>query len=140
MSVPIWEREELIERAARVQWELATGTGWDEEPDPVIRATALSDARAVLAAVGPDIAAAVRAEYDARYGAGNTEHLVNFTEDGWTIQHPLAEREHHDLFDCAWNTILHDLDGPPPEGLGVYEATFDSDDVPVYRRVQEGEG
>lgn len=52
---------------------------------------------------------------------GETEHLVTFTDEGWTIRHPLRERIDDQLTKCALNDVCRDLSGPPPQ-LGTYRA------------------
>lgn len=49
---------------------------------------------------------------------GETEHLVTFTEEGWTIRHPLRERIGDQLETCDMNDVRA-LSGPPRE-LGTY--------------------
>jgi hypothetical protein len=39
-----------------------------------------------------------------RHGAYDGDHLIEFREDGWTIQHTLAERLNGTLFDCPRST------------------------------------
>jgi hypothetical protein len=41
-----------------------------------------------------------------------TEHIVKFTEDGFTVQHPLRERK-NDLMSCDLHVRLMQLDGAP---------------------------
>lgn len=48
-----------------------------------------------------------------------TQHLVTFTEQGWTIRHPLRERLDDQLTACALNDACRALSGPPPQ-LGTY--------------------
>lgn len=48
-----------------------------------------------------------------------THHVVTFTEDGWTVRHPLVERVGDELLDCWATKLLQSLSGPPPM-LGRY--------------------
>jgi hypothetical protein len=59
-----------------------------------------------------------------RYDLAEDRHLVRFTEAGWTIQHPVAERMVGLLLDCTVhldNARL--LVEPPDSGLGDYWLT-----------------
>jgi hypothetical protein len=41
-------------------------------------------------------------------------HVVEFSESGFTVQHPLRERDRAELFDCGLHAELNEaLDGPP---------------------------
>lgn len=61
-----------------------------------------------------------------RYDLAEDRHLVRFTEDGWTIQHPVAERMVGLLLDCNVHEEHTDLlAGPPASGLGDYWLTAD---------------
>jgi hypothetical protein len=42
-----------------------------------------------------------------------TEHVVRFTPDVFTVRHPLRERLHDDLMDCALHEHIAEMDGPP---------------------------
>lgn len=56
----------------------------------------------------------------------NEPHLIEFREDGWTIQHPVRCRPN--LFACRVNRVsAEQVDGPPASGLGVYECDVDDD-------------
>jgi hypothetical protein len=64
-------------------------------------------AQQIVAAVRPIIAAEVlglKAE---------TEHIVEFEEDTFSVQHPLSERLDGSLFDCQFHAELSALGGPP---------------------------
>lgn len=37
---------------------------------------------------------------------GGTEHLVEVTGKGWTIQHPITDRLEGDLFSCQFNDLV----------------------------------
>lgn len=51
--------------------------------------------------------------------ADQVGHIIEFREDGWTIQHPLSCRPN--LFDCPVNRAAErDLDEPPECGPGRY--------------------
>lgn len=53
-------------------------------------------------------------------------HVIQFREDGWTVQHPLSCRPA--LFDCPVNRAAEqELDGPPATGLGIYEISLRPD-------------
>lgn len=53
-----------------------------------------------------------------------TEHIVKFTDDGFTVQHPL--REHHEeLMNCDLHVKLANLDTPPVKpGMYRFIAQF----------------
>jgi hypothetical protein len=52
-----------------------------------------------------------------------TEHVVDFTDEGYTTQHPLRERG-EDLFGCTLhNLIAEHFDGPPVDP-GRYRVTY----------------
>lgn len=53
------------------------------------------------------------------------EHVVRFREDGFDIQHPLAERG-RDLVECGLHQHIRLLDGPPVQP-GRYVALHDGD-------------
>lgn len=42
-----------------------------------------------------------------------TGHIVEFTDDSFTLRHPLRERLDNALFNCAMHAELGKLDGPP---------------------------
>lgn len=74
----------------------------------------------------PLLAAALRAER-ARHAQldamlAETHHVIQFTDNGWTITHPLTERLDGSLFDCDafW-------DRDDPEVRGRFELLFDDD-------------
>lgn len=48
-------------------------------------------------------------------GDPETEHLVGFTESGFSILHPLRERldDDQDLWGCALHRAIEALSGPP---------------------------
>lgn len=47
-----------------------------------------------------------------------TEHVVRFGPDVFTVRHPLRERLHDELMDCPLHEHIADMDGPPvPPGL-----------------------
>lgn len=48
-----------------------------------------------------------------------TQHIVIFGEDDWTMQHPLRERLNGELFDCPVHRHVSELSGPPVQ-LGRY--------------------
>lgn len=51
--------------------------------------------------------------------AGQVGHIIEFRDNGWTIQHPLSCRPN--LFECEVNRAAErDVDGVPPEGVGRY--------------------
>lgn len=50
-----------------------------------------------------------------------TEHVVRFDENGFTIRHPLRERLDDKLLTCDLHTVCATLPGPPPR-LGTYRA------------------
>lgn len=53
-------------------------------------------------------------------------HIVAFTNDGWTIKHPLSCRPN--LFECPVNDAAgRDLTGPPPAGLGQFVCDLNDD-------------
>lgn len=78
------------------------------------------------------------AAFTALLELGPSEHVVKFTKDGWTMQHPLSERLDGSLFDCPWNDRLIALNGPP-EGLGMYEVQWDDGHQVTFSRVPEEE-
>lgn len=51
-----------------------------------------------------------------------TDHIVEFGADGFSVQHPLAERLDGDLFTCTLHEQLGALDGPPA-APGRYRVT-----------------
>lgn len=50
-----------------------------------------------------------------------TEHIVTFGEEGFTIRHPLRERLDDALLDCDLHSWCRDLGGPPVQP-GKYRA------------------
>lgn len=61
-----------------------------------------------------------------RYDLAEHRHLVRFTESGWTIQHPVAERMTGMLLDCDLAESCADLlVTPPSAGLGDYWLTVE---------------
>jgi len=65
----------------------------------------------------------LRAVVDAAEGVKDG-HIIEFRDDGWTIQHPLSCRPN--LFDCEVNRAAErDVDGVPPEGTGRYTCGSD---------------
>jgi Family of unknown function (DUF6085) len=50
-----------------------------------------------------------------------TQHIVVFDEDGFTIRHPLRERLSDELLSCRLHNYCASLDGPPRQ-LGRYRA------------------
>lgn len=52
-----------------------------------------------------------------------TEHIVQFDPDGFTIRHPLRERLDDALMRCELHHFCASLPGPP-DGSGRYRATF----------------
>ncbi len=50
-----------------------------------------------------------------------SEHLVTFGPEGFSILHPLKERLDEDLLECALHEYLSSLSGPPFQ-LGRYRA------------------
>ncbi|WP_329214846.1 DUF6085 family protein [Streptomyces sp. NBC_01485] len=53
-----------------------------------------------------------------------TEHIVQFDEDGFTIRHPLRERLDDALMHCELHRHCTRLPGPPRDGAGQYRAIF----------------
>ncbi|MFF3848027.1 DUF6085 family protein [Streptomyces sp. NPDC002328] len=51
-----------------------------------------------------------------------TEHVVQFDEDGFTIRHPLRERLDDDLMQCQLHRFCVSRSGPPAGGPGRYRA------------------
>lgn len=54
-----------------------------------------------------------------------TDHIVQFDDDGFTIRYPLRERLDDALMQCDLHHYCARLDGPPDEGCGRYRATTD---------------
>lgn len=53
-----------------------------------------------------------------------TEHIIAFDAEGWTIQHPLRERLDDGLFSCELTAFLRvAMRTGPPNPLGRYRAT-----------------
>jgi hypothetical protein len=50
-----------------------------------------------------------------------TEHVVVFDNDGWTVRHPLRERLDDALLICRIHNDIDQLRGPPAQ-LGTYRA------------------
>jgi len=57
-----------------------------------------------------------------------TEHIVKFTDDGFTVQHPLKERRAK-LMDCDLHVRLAELNGAPVES-GTYRLLTSATDKP----------
>jgi hypothetical protein len=55
-----------------------------------------------------------------------TEHIVEFTEVGFSVQHPLRERLDGDLFHCPLHSYIKALSGPPARP-GRYRAVLHGD-------------
>lgn len=55
-----------------------------------------------------------------------TEHVVTFDEDSFTLRHPLRERIDGQLEQCRWHSFLAAYDRPPVE-IGQYRMTSASD-------------
>lgn len=61
-----------------------------------------------------------------KYDLAEGRHLIRFAEDGWMIQHPVAERMVGLLLDCTVHLDHARLLVEPPEsGLGDYWLTSD---------------
>jgi hypothetical protein len=61
---------------------------------------------------------ALLAEVDKRYHLSDERHLVNLTETGWTIKHPMICRPH--LFTCPFNNVMPPAYDPSiPTGVYV---------------------
>lgn len=50
-----------------------------------------------------------------------TEHVVRFGPDAFTVRHPLRERLRDELMDCELGEHIADMDGPPVQP-GLYRA------------------
>lgn len=50
-----------------------------------------------------------------------TEHIVVFTAEGFTVKHPLRERVNDELLTCELHLHIANLDGPPSVP-GTYRA------------------
>jgi hypothetical protein len=50
-----------------------------------------------------------------------TEHVVVFGADSYTVRHPLRDRL-GDLFSCPVHLLVHALPGPPDDQTGRYRA------------------
>lgn len=72
-------------------------------------------ARAEVAAVTPVIIADALGDHE-------TEHIVQFEETTFSVQHPLSERLDGSLFDCPVHADISALAGPPVPP-GRYRAT-----------------
>jgi hypothetical protein len=79
--------------------------------------------------------ARLRAEVDRlRALMAGEDHILHCDDVGWAIQHPIACRP--DLLSCPFNDALNlYMDGPPPEGIGRYVVTLDSDGAPSYKHI-----
>ncbi|WP_416976692.1 DUF6085 family protein [Streptomyces sp. T028] len=75
----------------------------------------------------PDAVAALLADQE-------TEHVVQFDPDGFTIRHPLRERLDDDLMRCELHQFCTSLPGPPRDGCGQYRAIFLGPRDWVFRR------
>lgn len=71
--------------------------------------------------------------------AGDASHLVEFREDGWTLQHPLACRPN--LFACPVNRVAEQDLRQPPGVLGVFECGVNDlgDRFLLFDRVGDGD-
>lgn len=69
----------------------------------------------------PDAAADILGEQE-------TEHIVVFDDDGFTVKHPLRERLDDALLTCDLHRHCARLSGPPVRP-GRYRATANADDV-----------
>lgn len=58
-----------------------------------------------------------------------TEHIVLFDEDGFSIQHPPRERLNGELFDCALHSRLRAQDEMPVEEEGLYRVIDDGESL-----------
>lgn len=58
---------------------------------------------------------------------GETEHIVEFRNDNFSMQHPLRERLDGALYDCDLHISIAALDGPPVRP-GRYCAWWSDDD------------
>ncbi|MFF2094834.1 DUF6085 family protein [Streptomyces sp. NPDC058202] len=52
-----------------------------------------------------------------------TEHVVQFGAQGFTVLHPLRERLDDTLMTCDLHLYCARMPGPPDEGVGRYRAT-----------------
>lgn len=59
-----------------------------------------------------------------RKGRDDDRHIIEFRNDGWTIQHPLSERIDGSLFDCEYARWT----GGDPGIRGRWYLTLDSED------------
>ena len=90
-----------------------------------------------------EMVAAWRADPEGMRAAGQEagalpadEHIAEFRDDGWGLQHPLRCRP--DLIGCAVNravSTLCDESDEPPRPVGRYVVTLDDDSEPVFRFV-----
>lgn len=55
------------------------------------------------------------------------EHIADYTEDGWTLEHPLECRKTTGLAGCPVNKAI--AEGGPPRFLGRYRITINDNDV-----------
>lgn len=59
---------------------------------------------------------------------GETEHVVQFSRDTFTVRHPLRERLDDALMTCQVHEHIAGLDGPPVP-LGLYRAVVGADGI-----------
>lgn len=83
--------------------------------------TDVKAARAVVAAVRDHIIAEALGDHE-------TEHIVEFEETTFGLQHPLSERLDGSLFDCQLHGRLRGLSGPPMRS-GRYRVIEESDHI-----------
>lgn len=103
-------REAWREELATVMLAHTAGVALDAQAAPVTEVTF------------GQLADAIINKYDLAEG----RHLVRFAEDGWKIQHPVAERLVGLLLDCAVHLdYAHFLVEPPESGLGDYWLSAD---------------
>jgi Family of unknown function (DUF6085) len=55
-----------------------------------------------------------------------TEHIVEFEEQHFSVKHPLRERIDDKLFECTLHQDIRDLSGPPVKP-GKYRVTWNGD-------------
>ncbi|MGW0578323.1 DUF6085 family protein [Streptomyces sp. NPDC002920] len=65
-----------------------------------------------------------------------TEHIVQFDEDGFTIRHPLRERLDDALMRCELHRFCAGLPGPPVGDNGRCRATFLGPRDWVFQRIE----
>lgn len=56
-----------------------------------------------------------------------TQHLVRFVMDAFTVRHPLRERIDDELMDCPVSVFCSSLPGPPDGVGGLYRVRPDGD-------------